>query len=164
MGYSLVAALSNPQSPISERLCVFARELADVLGGVRVSVKVMNGINFEAISSSPSFDARAVVEQQSFKIMAGGDVFGVLGVEASRQLTATESDFLRSIPALIGQAVQGSEEKEKLLRLAYTDELTGLPNRRAFMQEAPKRLEATRRATTRSGSLPRLCRGSPKAA
>ncbi|MEM4390191.1 MAG: GGDEF domain-containing protein [Candidatus Micrarchaeia archaeon] len=38
-----------------------------------------------------------------------------------------------------------AEEKERLLHLAYTDELTGLPNRRAFMQEAPRRLEAAKR-------------------
>jgi len=143
-GYSLVALLSNKGFSLGDRLREFSRGLADLLGEARVSVRIMNGVMIEETSSSRSFDANFVKEMISLGISVGKELFGVLEIESSRPLTEVEKAFLQKIPEQIGNSVQATEEIEKLRELAFTDELTGLPNRRAFLEGVHRRLEEAR--------------------
>jgi diguanylate cyclase (GGDEF)-like protein/PAS domain S-box-containing protein len=62
------------------------------------------------------------------------------------RISATDRDYIRALAVLIGSAIQQGERERRLDTLAFTDALTGLPNR-ALLQD---RLEQTLRFARRN--------------
>lgn len=69
---------------------------------------------------------------------------GVLGFIkfGDREWAAEEVSALQAVASLVVQVQARVEAEDRLLFHAYHDELTGLPNRRALLEELDRRLEA----------------------
>jgi diguanylate cyclase (GGDEF)-like protein len=68
-----------------------------------------------------------------------------LAFPAGRKLTRTHGEFLASLCAEAGTAVENAQLRAQLGRLAVTDSLTGLPNRREIERRLGAELERTSR-------------------
>jgi len=80
-------------------------------------------------------------------MLAEGRVIGVLNAE-SRQLGAYNQDHVRTLSVIAQQAavvLRSAQLYEEMRRLATTDALTGLDNRRRFLQQLEETLKRARR-------------------
>jgi diguanylate cyclase (GGDEF)-like protein len=76
--------------------------------------------------------------------------FGVLGAHTTRHRTFTWDDinFLRSVANVLATAIQRKRSEEEIQRLATTDALTGIANRRKFYEILDKELSRAQRYGT----------------
>lgn len=70
-----------------------------------------------------------------------------------RRPESDEAKILTGVADQLGIALQQIETQEKLLSLSQTDELTGLHNRRAFVDEIGKRMSALHKSGQGAGLL-----------
>lgn len=84
------------------------------------------------------------VSAATVPLMDANCTVGVLGFikHGDREWLAAEINALRTVAALLSQLNSRVAIEEKLLDLAFHDELTGLPNRRALVGELARRMEA----------------------
>ncbi len=89
----------------------------------------------------------AVLEQM---IEVGGRNIGriLVGARDAFPYSAADIEKLRHYARLTGQILEASERRRSLERLAMTDELTGLPNRRQLVQAIDATLERAARDRT----------------
>ncbi|AQU80308.1 EAL domain-containing protein [Planococcus faecalis] len=75
-----------------------------------------------------------------------GKTMGTFGIYFSVPLTPHEEDlaFMEEIGSITSLAIKYSQQQEKILRLAYVDEHTGLPNRNYFRNEVAELLKEKR--------------------
>ncbi len=66
-------------------------------------------------------------------------------IHTRRQFSAEEADFLQSVAHILSTAIERSEAEEEYRNAALHDELTGLPNRRLFVERIELALERARR-------------------
>ncbi|ACK51622.1 diguanylate cyclase/phosphodiesterase with GAF sensor [Methylocella silvestris BL2] len=104
-------------------------------------------------------DSRGVLSFLVAPVFVEGKCWGALGVDdcsAERAWSAVDSDALRALAELIAAAITRAQTleattdaagmaKTEMTRLAYTDLLTGLPNRAAFLQELSEVFAAAKR-------------------
>ena len=71
------------------------------------------------------------------KILAGGVVYGTIGFASDQirgsDLTPSDIGFMRLACALLGTIIERGRQLRRLDTLAFSDALTGLPNRARFM-------------------------------
>jgi diguanylate cyclase (GGDEF)-like protein len=87
-------------------------------------------------------------------IMLEGRVWGELWAtrgEGRPAYTASDLDFARLVAAQVGDGISQAERVARVERLAYTDDLTGLANRRAFEDRLDEALASHRRMGTTVG-------------
>ncbi|PNG25035.1 putative bifunctional diguanylate cyclase/phosphodiesterase [Methylocella silvestris] len=104
-------------------------------------------------------NSRGVLSFLAAPVIVDGKRWGVVGVDdcmAERAWSAVDRDTLRTVAELIGAATNCAQTfkamtdaagmvKTEMTRLAYTDLLTGLPNRAAFMKELSEAFTAAKR-------------------
>ncbi len=88
-----------------------------------------------------------VVSGVSVIIQPQAGPFGVLGAHTTRRRTFTQDDvnFLQAIANAIATAIERERAEEQLHYGAFHDPLTGLPNRRLFMDRLGQALKRTDR-------------------
>lgn len=98
-------------------------------------------VGAEWLEDERASDRRGVLH--TFPIAFGGDQLGTLAIEAS--LGPDDTRMLRLVSSELGGAVRIQTLVAAIQRLATTDPLTGLANRRAFLQSAEREILLTRR-------------------
>ncbi len=95
----------------------------------------------------PMLAAMGIASIMIARIGTGDRPFGLLGVSSHtrRQFSAEEADFLQSVAHILSTAIERSEAEEEYRNAALHDELTGLPNRRLFVERIELALERARR-------------------
>ncbi len=78
-------------------------------------------------------------------VWLGRRLWGVVGVGASGGLAPGAEDGLQRFADLVGLALTGADARRQLARLASTDHLTGLPNRRSFEERLASEVTRARR-------------------
>lgn len=81
-------------------------------------------------------------------VLFEGRVWGELWatrIDPARPFTDADLDFARLVAAQVGAGIAQAEHLARVERLAYTDDLTGLANRRAFEDRLDEALTAHRR-------------------
>ena len=78
----------------------------------------------------------------SVPIMARDEILGVMSVAGRDSYDFTEGDvrLLGSIANQVGMAIENAQLYEKTAEIAFTDDLTGLYNRRYFMEQTEREL------------------------
>lgn len=74
-------------------------------------------------------------------LVAGNTLIGVMGVFSRHSLSPAASDWLATIASEIALGIQRRRLEDRLQAAAYTDDLTGLFNRRGFFTLAGKQFE-----------------------
>ena len=100
------------------------------------------------VVSAPALDAPPAPPSQVYlPLIAPGGPIGLLGLAAAtpRRLPRQQIEFLRSLCAEAAIAIENAQLRSDLRRLAVTDYLTGLPNRREIERRLCVELEAAKR-------------------
>jgi len=78
-------------------------------------------------------------------VWLGRRLWGVVGVGAAGGLPPGAEEGLQRFADLVGLALTGADARRQLARLASTDHLTGLPNRRSFEERLASEVTRARR-------------------
>jgi diguanylate cyclase (GGDEF)-like protein len=99
------------------------------------------------VSAQSLGSQRATVSQVYLPLIAPSGAIGLLGLAAvtPRKLPRKQIEFLRSLCAEAAIAIENAQLRADLRRLAVTDYLTGLPNRREIERRLFVELEAAKR-------------------
>jgi len=83
----------------------------------------------------------------SVPVMARDRIMGVMsvGTHDSRDFTDRDVRLLSSIANQVGMAIENAQLYEKTVEIAFTDDLTGLYNRRYLMEQMQRELARTQR-------------------
>jgi diguanylate cyclase (GGDEF)-like protein/PAS domain S-box-containing protein len=124
------------------RLVQLISVLRDESGGINQVARTGRPLLVEDISADRRFDALARTNGgvKSFAVvpvMAREKILGVMGVgsHVKRDFPEWEVRMLGAIANQIGMAIENARLYEHALELAFTDSLTGLYNRRYFMEQ-----------------------------
>lgn len=76
-------------------------------------------------------------------IISSGKTLGVLNlyVKHGHQQTKLECEFLKATAKALANIIERKKIEERLHLLSYTDELTGIPNRRKFMNDLEEEIK-----------------------
>jgi predicted signal transduction protein with EAL and GGDEF domain len=99
-------------------------------------------VNAQSLAAKPQANSQVYLP-----LIAPSGPIGVLGLAAAtpRKLPRKQVEFLRSLCAEAAIALENAQLRSDLRRLAVTDYLTGLPNRREIERRLRVELEAAKR-------------------
>jgi diguanylate cyclase (GGDEF)-like protein/PAS domain S-box-containing protein len=150
----LRTAVTSISGAMTDTACaVFQRESSDCLNLVAYHgslpaneelSRAVEGVCSDYVVHERSVDGRSVLMIAThYRDNMNGAI--LLSRDASAAWGAHERSLLEAVAAQLGIAMRQIEDQKELERLSRTDALTGLLNRRAFMDELERAIQRSRR-------------------
>lgn len=146
---SIEGGLEAALALIAETMGFTMGHFLESKGGMDSSALVPSGIVFPA-SATPDPDQPAVplprgvswwkenglTSTHAVPVLIGHRLYGVFELFSAAEVAVDDvmAEMLEHVGDLVGRAVERKLAEEKIRRLAYRDDLTGLPNRQRFHQ------------------------------
>jgi diguanylate cyclase (GGDEF)-like protein len=131
-GVAELNALADVLSSLESEPTEFLRRVAEMVRLATDAGGVSLVVSGSAVGAGDAVETPVLAET----IEAGGQVRGQisLGPRAGRPYSGAEVDKLRHYARLAGNLIQAAQRHRHWQTLAFTDELSGLPNRRYLLQ------------------------------